>query len=61
MIELVSESRSIECNICVQVYPTNIFAKYEMYLRQLPDKGITITARKSFMDITKYAYYNAFF
>jgi len=27
MIELVSESRCIECNICVKVCPTNVFDK----------------------------------
>ncbi|MGI2908722.1 4Fe-4S binding protein [Tolypothrix sp. VBCCA 56010] len=27
MIELVSESRCIECNLCVQVCPTNVFDK----------------------------------
>ncbi len=27
MIELISESRCIECNICVKVCPTNVFDK----------------------------------
>ncbi len=27
MIELVSESRCIECNLCVKVCPTNVFDK----------------------------------
>ena len=27
MIELVSESRCIQCNICVKVCPTNVFEK----------------------------------
>ena len=39
MIELVSESRCIQCNICVKVCPTNVFDK-------VPDAAPTI-ARQS--------------
>ncbi len=39
MIELVSESRCIECNICVKICPTNVFDK-------VPDAPPTI-ARQS--------------
>ncbi|MEC0227238.1 MULTISPECIES: 4Fe-4S dicluster domain-containing protein [Paenibacillus] len=39
MIELVSESKCIECNICVSVCPTNVFDK--------GDNGIPVIARQS--------------
>jgi len=37
MIELVSETRCIECNVCVKVCPTNVFDKV--------DGGIPVIAR----------------
>jgi NAD-dependent dihydropyrimidine dehydrogenase PreA subunit len=39
MIELVSEERCIECNICVSVCPTNVFDK--------TSGGIPVIARQS--------------
>jgi NAD-dependent dihydropyrimidine dehydrogenase PreA subunit len=39
MIELISESRCIACNICVRVCPTNVFDE--------TPKGIPAVARKS--------------
>ena len=38
MIELISESRCIECNVCVKVCPTNVF--------DLVEGGIPVIARK---------------
>ncbi|MGO4369695.1 4Fe-4S binding protein [Paenibacillus sp. 2TAB19] len=39
MIEIVSESKCIECNLCVSVCPTNVFDRVE--------GGIPIIARQS--------------
>lgn len=39
MIEIVSESKCIECNLCVSVCPTNVFDKGE--------DGIPVIARQS--------------
>lgn len=39
MIEIVSESKCIQCNLCVSVCPTNVFDKIE--------DGIPVIARQS--------------
>ncbi|OAS15702.1 4Fe-4S dicluster domain-containing protein [Paenibacillus oryzisoli] len=39
MIELVSESKCVECNLCVSVCPTNVFDRVE--------NGIPVIARQS--------------
>ena len=39
MIEIVSESRCVACNQCVQVCPTNVFDR--------TDEGIPVIARQS--------------
>jgi NAD-dependent dihydropyrimidine dehydrogenase PreA subunit len=39
MIEIVSESKCIECNLCVSVCPTNVFDRVE--------GGIPVIARQS--------------
>ncbi|WNR45443.1 ferredoxin family protein [Paenibacillus roseipurpureus] len=39
MIELISESKCVECNLCVSVCPTNVFDRVE--------NGIPVIARQS--------------